>query len=81
MAKEGERGKFQKVEWKKRCEKDWRFAIAMGHGWWISPLGLYTMSSQTIIFSILMDFSFLLSVKIMRSLGDGFSLGQPLTPN
>ena len=43
---------------------------------WTSPLGLHTMDAQIINFYILMDFSLLLSVKNMESLGDDFWPGR-----
>jgi hypothetical protein len=30
MFKKGERGKFQKLEWLKKCEMDWNLAKEMG---------------------------------------------------
>jgi hypothetical protein len=30
MVKEGERGKFYKIEWLKKCEMDWNLAKEMG---------------------------------------------------
>jgi hypothetical protein len=44
MVKEGERGKFQKIEWLKKCEMDWSLAKEMGQDQWTCALGLHSMA-------------------------------------